>query len=1134
LRAPVDFGDAPEGVDAYPAVPGCFPTCIAAGPAGTQTTACLPPLSSAPGLTGFVRHVHPTGGGGYWLGCPPSLGSPPQGIDPEGDGKMNAVGLGASACLATLAVDCSEAAFGMTFGQDECYGSTDAGVAAAITFTPCTSSSFAYQAYNCGPTRQVYLNVLVDWNQDGDWNDNFQCATGCAYEWAVKNVLIPLTPGCNFLVTPAFLSGPNAGNGWVRITLSDGPVTNDFPWAGSATIPGQSLSDGETEDYPVTIAEPCPPYDDWGDAPEEVSAYPSGVSGHFPTCAFDVGPGTQELAPGCPPLSSPPGPTGYVRHVSLATDPMAYWLGCGTPGVDGEPDGKMNATGAAASICNGGPVDCVEAAFGVMSFGADECCADLVDHGVDPCDLKFVACENVTVNFKTFNCKNTAQAYLNILVDMNEDGDWNDNFTCPGPTVLCANEWAVKNVVIPLLPGCQAHVSPSFLMGPNGGHSWMRITISAEPVDDSFPWNGSRGAGTSFLHAGETEDYPIEINAQCPEYNDWGDAPEMGQAYPGVTGKFPTCATPTAAGDQDVVPVCPPISTAPGPTGYVQHVSTAADPFAFWLGCGTPGVDGETDGKFNDNGTPFSLCNSTVAVDCFETNFGLTFGQDECYGDGVDAGLDLAKLKFTTCQQATVDFKAFNCKTDRDVYLNILVDMNHDGDWNDNFVCPGGPNPLCAYEWAVKNAIITLPAGCSALTSPSFLMGPDAGDGWLRITLTADPVSDDFPWDGSAGGPGGQGHFRGGETEDYPVVINGTCEIGYRDFGDAPEELMAYTTGISGHFPTCIFGSPPGTQEIDCGTALSTPPGVTGYVMHLALPTDADHFWLGCPIGAIDGEIDGKMNIIPPFGGASACNSAQPIDCTEFLGPLLYGQDECYGDADAGLASFVSFARCSLQTVRMSAYNCSDHNVTVYLNLLVDWNQDADWNDNTLCFQNKICAPEWAVKNVVVTLVPGCNVLTSPSIQVGPREGDAWMRITLSSDPVPDDFPWNGSVGTPLGALKGGETEDYPVRITPSLVSVEDGRLPGGLWLAPIAPNPAMNGVLLRYSLPRDEQVSLAAYDLAGRKLAQLASGRVSAGEHTVNWNFRDEKGAPISAGYYVVKLRAGDRVLMQRGIRVR
>jgi len=1134
-RAPVDFGDAPEVVNAYPAVPGHFPTCLSPSGPGTQELACVPPLSSPPGMTGFVRHVHPTGGGGYWLGCPP-VGGLPQGIDPEGDGKMNAVGLGGSACAATLAVDCAEAAFGMSFGQDECYGSSDAGVAAAIAFNPCAMSSVPYQAYNCGPTRQVYLNVLVDWNQDGDWNDNFQCPGGCAYEWAVKNVLIGLAPGCNALVTPAFLSGPNAGNGWLRITLSDEPVSDDYPWAGVETTPGQQLRNGETEDYPVTIGGGCSGYEDWGDAPEEAQAY-AGVLGNFPTCAFDTGPGTQELAPGCAAISSPPGPTGYVRHLITGTESRIFWLGCGdpaagAPGVDSETDGKVNDTGGPTSVCNPNvPVDCTQAAW--LTFGQDECCADGVDAGVDPCNLTFTTCQSATIDFKTFNCLNTTQAYLNICIDMNQDGDWNDTFLCPGPTVLCAYEWAVKNVAITLLPGCESHTSPAFLMGPNAGHSWMRVTITGAPVPDDFPWNGSRTASADHLfHAGETEDYPVEIGQHCPEYNDWGDAPEQCQAYPGVIGKFPTCATPTAAGDQDIVPLCPPISTPPGPTGYVCHLSTPNDPFAFWLGCGVPGVDGEIDGKVNDNGTPFSVCNSTVAVDCFETNFGLTFGQDECYGDGVDAGLDAGKLKFEACQPATVDFRAFNCKNTVEVYLNILVDMNQDGDWNDNFLCPGA-NPTCAYEWAVKNKLITLAPGCNALTE-SFLMGPNGGNGWLRITLTSTLVSDDFPWDGSAGGPGGQGSFRGGETEDYPVVINGPCDIGYEDFGDAPEGITAYTTGLIGHFPTCIFPSAPGTQEIECGLPNSTPPGTTGYVKHVALKTDLDHFWLGCPLGAIDSESDGKVNIIPPFKFKSACDTTVAVDCTDLLGPLVYGQDECYGDADAGLASFQEFGRCSVQSVPFIAYNCSDHDVTVYLNILVDWNQDADWNDNTLCFQNKICAPEWAVKNFTVTLVPGCNTIVSPSIQVGPREGDAWMRISLSSDPAPDDYPWNGSVSLPGSAFKGGETEDYPVRITPSLVSVDEGRQPGRLWLAPIVPNPAMSGIVLRFALPRDEEVSLAAYDLAGRRLKQFASGRMPAGEHRATWDFRDERGAPVSAGYFIVKLRAGDRVVMQRGIRVR
>ena len=867
-RLPVDFGDAPEGVFAYPGVIGCFPTCLAATGPGTWDIPC-PPISTAPGATGFVRHTRTTTNG-YWLGCPPA-GGLPQGIAPESDGKMNATGLGASACATALAVDCAESAFGMTFGQDECYGGSDAGITTALEFGICTSTTFTYNAYNCGPPRQVFLNVLIDMNTDGDWDDNFQCPGGCAYEWAVKNIPVTLTTGCNTLSTPGFLSGPSTSPGWLRITISDDMVNNDFPWAGVATmLPSQTLREGETEDYPINEHTPC------------------------------------------------------------------------------------------------------------------------------------------------------------------------------------------------------------------------------------------------------------------PEYRDFGDAPEMCQAYPGVTGFFPTCLAPTPPGDQETTPFCPTISSAPGPTGYVEHIATAADPFSFWLGCGSPGVDSEADGKVNDTGGPLSSCNTTVAVDCFEANFGITFGQDECYGDGVDAGLDPGKLKFTVCDTAVVDFKAFNCKNTIEVYLNILVDMNHDGDWNDSFACL---LTECAYEWPVRNKLITLAPGCNMLTSPGFRLGPIGGDGWLRITLTTSPVSADFPWNGSAVGPGGQGHFLGGETEDYPVVINGPCDIGYEDFGDAPEGIEAYTTGLIGHFPTCIAPTLPGTMEIECESPLGTPPATTGYVKHVANKTDFDHFWLGCALGAVDGETDGKVAI--GLGAPSVCNDG-PVDCTEFMGPLAFGQDECYGDPEAGLASFQNFGRCSSQVVTMRAYNCSDHTVTAKLNILVDWNQDGDWNDNPICRVNKDCAPEWVAKNVTVTMVPGCNTITSPPFQVGPREGDAWMRISLSSDPAPNDFPWNGSVTNPGSAMKGGETEDYPVRIGPSTVSVPGDRLPGGLWLAPIAPNPAMNGVLLRYSLPRDEKVSLAVYDLAGRRLAQLESGRKPAGEHTVTWNFRGEKGAPISAGYYVVKLRVGDRVLTQRGIRVR
>jgi len=261
LRDIHDYGDAPEAIPAYPSgVLGHFPTCVAPSAPGTQEIACTPPLSTPPGPTGFVHHLQVAGTpGNYWLGCyVNAIG--PFGIDSEPDGKVHTPATGFSACLASLATDCVESFFpGMTFDQDECYSDgSDAGVTAPPSLSICSPATVRYFTSNCGTQRQVFLNLLIDENGDGDWNDNFQCPGACAYEWAVKNAPVTLGPTCETHVTPSFLVGPTAGFGWMRISLSDTPMTDDYPWAGTVGMPGNLVRGGETEDYPVLIQGPTP------------------------------------------------------------------------------------------------------------------------------------------------------------------------------------------------------------------------------------------------------------------------------------------------------------------------------------------------------------------------------------------------------------------------------------------------------------------------------------------------------------------------------------------------------------------------------------------------------------------------------------------------------------------------------------------------------------------------------------------------------------------------------------------------------------------------------------------------------------------------------------------------------------
>ena len=275
-------------------------------------------------------------------------------------------------------------------------------------------------------------------------------------------------------------------------------------------------------------------------------------------------------------------------------------------------------------------------------------------------------------------------------------------------------------------------------------------------------------------------------------YTDFGDAPENVPAYPsGALGHFPTCTADSPAGTQETSCGAAP-STPPGPTGYVKHVATSSDATYFGLGCGPSSaqrlaVDTELDGVVHVAGTPpavvpseVSTCSPAVAIMAYENAFGgLWFGADEAAGDVNDAGL-AAPPSLGTCAQASVPFKAWSCApAGQTVTLNILVDWNQDGDWNDVVACgsPGSGGP-CAPEWAVKNASIVLQPGCNSLASPLFRVGPNTGDTWMRITLTAGPVSDDFPWAGSATATVSGGAFAGGETEDYPLTIVTSTAVG--------------------------------------------------------------------------------------------------------------------------------------------------------------------------------------------------------------------------------------------------------------------------------------------------------------------------------------------------------------------
>jgi hypothetical protein len=81
---------------------------------------------------------------------------------------------------------------------------------------------------------------------------------------------------------------------------------------------------------------------------------------------------------------------------------------------------------------------------------------------------------------------------------------------------------------------------------------------------------------------------------------------------------------------------------------------------------------------------------------------------------------------------------------------------------------------------------------------------------------------------------------------------------------------------------------------------------------------------------------------------------------------------------------------------------------------------------------------------------------------------------------------------------------------------------PPGLALLPAVPNPFAARAVLAFELPAVGDASLAVFDLRGRLVRRLFSGRAPAGRTSVTWDGDDARGVPAPPGAYFARLTAG------------
>jgi hypothetical protein len=124
------------------------------------------------------------------------------------------------------------------------------------------------------------------------------------------------------------------------------------------------------------------------------------------------------------------------------------------------------------------------------------------------------------------------------------------------------------------------------------------------------------------------------------------------------------------------------------------------------------------------------------------------------FGDDVDSELESNQVNNDRRDDGLIStdpisFTVTNKNWEGDLFVNILIDRNEDGDWENE--TNDGPDPN---EWAVVNMKVEVPVGGTREFQTKVSVDDEI---WMRMTLTTRPLRDWF----------GEGEFKVGETEDY-------------------------------------------------------------------------------------------------------------------------------------------------------------------------------------------------------------------------------------------------------------------------------------------------------------------------------------------------------------------------------
>ncbi len=103
------------------------------------------------------------------------------------------------------------------------------------------------------------------------------------------------------------------------------------------------------------------------------------------------------------------------------------------------------------------------------------------------------------------------------------------------------------------------------------------------------------------------------------------------------------------------------------------------------------------------------------------------------------------------------------------------------------------------------------------------------------------------------------------------------------------------------------------------------------------------------------------------------------------------------------------------------------------------------------------------------------------------------------------------------------DENDNSIRNIEVEISYESVKMPSDYTLSQNYPNPFNPTTLIKFSVPKDDFVTIKVYDIIGKEITTLFSGYTKSGIHTLSWNGIDQNGKQVSSGSYIYQMTAGE-----------